>query len=96
MDVEAISDEEKITIPVNVFKGLDAYQASDALSQLGIDGKLNSMLSLSFVKQWDMFISTGMQSCEINPWRVTTDGKNIYACDFKATFDESNFKARDL
>ena len=36
-----------------------------------------------------------MLSCEINPWRVTNSG-SIYACDFKATFDENNFKSQVL
>jgi succinyl-CoA synthetase beta subunit len=40
-----------------------------------------------------MFISTGMQSAEINPWRVTAKGE-VYACDFKATFDETNYKSK--
>lgn len=95
MDIESIPDSEKVTIPVDVFKGLNAYQASDALSKLGLQGKLNSSLALCFVNQWDMFISTGMQTCEINPWRVSKDGK-IFACDFKATFDENNFKFKDI
>ena len=95
MDIESVSDEDKVTVPVNVFQGLNAYQASEALSSLGLEGKLNSKLSIVFVRLWDMFISTGMLSCEINPWRVTKGGK-IYACDFKATFDDSNFKMRDL
>lgn len=95
VDVEEASEENVVTIPVNIFQGLDAYQASDALSRLGIEGKLNSRLSVVFVNQWDMFVATGMQHCEINPWRVTKDGR-IAACDFKATFDEQNFKARDL
>ena len=95
MDVEAISDADKVTVPLNVFQGLNAYQASEALTKLGLKGKLNSRLSIVFVNLWDMFISTGMLSCEVNPWRVTKDGR-IWACDFKATFDENNFKARDL
>jgi succinyl-CoA synthetase beta subunit len=95
MDVEEIEDDEKVTMPVNVFRGLDAYQASKILTDLGLEDKLNSKMSLCLVSQWDMFISTGMQSCEINPWRVTK-GAKIYACDFKATFDESNFKAQTL
>ena len=40
-----------------------------------------------------MFISTGMQTAEINPWRVTYEGVP-YACDFKATIDETNYKSR--
>lgn len=95
MDVESISDSDKVTRAVNVFQGLDAYQASQILTDLGITGKLNSRMSLCLVNQWDMFISTGMQSCEINPWRVTK-GAKIYACDFKATFDEANFKAQSI
>jgi succinyl-CoA synthetase beta subunit len=94
MDVESTPDSEKVTIPVDVFQGLNAYQASEALSKLGLQGKLNSAVARSFVNQWDMFISTGMQSCEINPWRVSKNEK-VYACDFKATFDENNFKFRD-
>jgi succinyl-CoA synthetase beta subunit len=95
IDIESIPDSDKVTIPVDVFRGLNAYQASETLSKLGMQGSLNSALARCFVKQWDMFISTGMQTCEINPWRVTKDGK-IFACDFKATFDENNFKFRDI
>ena len=95
MDIESVDEKDKITVPVNVFQGLDSYQVSEALSQLGVEGKLNSQLAIIFVNLWDMFISTGMSSCEINPWRVTNGGK-IYACDFKATFDDNNFKAQDL
>ena len=95
MDIEAVAETDKVTLPVDVFKGLNAYQASQALSRLGLQGKLNSSLALCFVNQWDMFMSTGMQSCEINPWRVSKDGR-IFACDFKATFDENNFKFKDI
>lgn len=95
MEVESIAEEDKVTVPLNVFQGLNAYQASEALTELGLKGKLNSRLSILFVNLWDMFISTGMVSCEVNPWRVTKDGR-IWACDFKATFDENNFKTRDL
>jgi succinyl-CoA synthetase beta subunit len=94
-DIEAVADKHKTTVPVNVFQGLNSYQASEALSKLGLDGPLNSRLSILFVNLWDMFISTGMSSCEINPWRITKDGL-IHACDFKATFDENNFKSKDL
>ena len=95
VEVESISDSEKVTIPVDIFRGLNAYQASEALTKLGLRGKLNSAIARCFVNQWDMFISTGMQSCEINPWRVSRD-EQIFACDFKATFDENNFKFRDI
>ncbi len=95
VDVESVPESEKVTIPVNVFQALNAYQASEALTRLGLEGQLNSRLALAFVNQWDMFTATGMRSCEINPWRVMRSGE-IYACDFKATFDENNFKVRDL
>jgi len=95
VDVESAAEGKTVTIDIDVFKGLDAYQASDVLSRLGITDKLNSRLSVLFVNLWDMFISTGMQHCEINPWRVTKRGQ-IHACDFKATFDENNFKSVDL
>ncbi len=95
VDIEQASESQKATIPVQIFRGLNAYQASEALSKLGMEGQLNAKLARCLVSQWDMFISTGMLSCEINPWRVTHAG-GIYACDFKATFDENNRKARDL
>lgn len=95
IDIESVSAEDKVTIPINVFRGMNAYQASEMLSKLGMEGNLNSIVSRCFVKQWDMFIASGMLSCEINPWRVTNDGK-IWACDFKATFDENNHKYNDL
>ncbi len=80
---------------MQIFQGLNAYQASEALTKLGVEGQLNAKLARYFVNQWDLFISTGMLSCEINPWRVTRLGA-VYACDFKATFDENNRKSRDL
>lgn len=95
VDIESVPDAEKATIPVQIFRGLNAYQASEALAKLGMEGQLNAKLARCLVNQWDMFISTGMLSCEINPWRVTRAGE-IYACDFKATFDENNRKSRDL
>jgi succinyl-CoA synthetase beta subunit len=95
IDIESVPESDKMTIPVDVFRGLNAYQASEALSKLGLEGKLNSTIARCLVNQWDMFISTGMQTCEINPWRVTKNEK-IYACDFKATFDENNFKFKDI
>ncbi len=95
VDIESVPDAEKVTIPVQIFRGLNAYQASEALTQLGLEGQVNAKLARCLVSQWDMFISTGMLSCEINPWRVTRSG-SVFACDFKATFDENNRKARDL
>jgi len=52
-------------------------------------------VALVLVDLWDMFISTGMRMCEVNPWRVSPEGK-LYACDFKAIFDEANFKFKNL
>ena len=96
MDIESVDESDKVTVPLNVFRGLNAYQASEALAKAGLpEGKLNSKLALCLVKQWDMFSATGMQSCEINPWRVTKSGA-VCACDFKATFDENNIKFKDL
>jgi len=96
VDIESVDDADKVTVPLNVFRGLNAYQASEALTQAGLpEGKLSSKLALCLVKQWDMFSATGMQSCEINPWRVTKAGA-VHACDFKATFDENNIKFKDL
>ncbi len=96
VDIESVGEKDKITVPINIFRGLNAYQASEALTKAGMkEGKLSSKLALSLVKVWDMFIATGMQSCEINPWRVTNDG-GVYACDFKATFDENNVKFKDI
>ncbi|MBN2473867.1 MAG: hypothetical protein JXB62_04630 [Pirellulales bacterium] len=95
IEIESVSDTEKVTLGVQIFRGLNAYQASEALTDLGLEGQLNAKLALCLVNQWDLFISSGMLSCEINPWRVTHSGE-VYACDFKATFDENNRKTRDL
>jgi len=95
VDIEAVDESKKMTIPVGVFRGLNAYEASEVLSKLGLEGRPNATLARCLVSQWDMFISTGMLSCEINPWRVTADGQ-AFACDFKATFDQNNRKFRDL
>ena len=93
VDIEDVPEKDKITIPVDIFKGLDAYQAGDLLSRLGCDQKYISVLSRTMVSLWDLFISTGMLSAEINPWRITPDGKP-FACDFKAIIDESNYKSK--
>lgn len=90
-DIEEVDEAEKRTIPIDVFKGLDAYQASGMLEELNCPERLNSLLSQAFVSFWDMFISTGMWLAEINPWRVTPAGE-VYACDFKGMIDEANYR----
>ena len=95
VDVESIDEAKKQIFPIDVYKGLDAYQASDILGKLGCPGKVVNPLSLCLVDLWDMFISTGMRTCEVNPWRISPQGRP-YACDFKASFDEANYKFRDL
>ena len=94
VDIESVEARHKRTIPVDVFKGLDAYQASQLLQDLACPKPLISILSRTLVSFWDMFISTGMRMCEVNPWRVGPD--NVpYACDFKAVFDEANYKLKE-
>lgn len=95
MDVEEIDEAQKITTPVDVYTGLGAYQAGEMLEQLNCPKKIVNQFSRCLVDFWDMFISTGMRMCEINPWRIGSDGKP-FACDFKATFDESNFKFKNI
>lgn len=93
MDIEEVPDEKKVTISVDIFQGLNAYQASEALEKLGCQKKYISVISRTMVSFWDLFISTGMQTAEINPWRITPSG-TPYACDFKATIDEANYKSK--
>ncbi|MDP6633635.1 MAG: ATP citrate lyase citrate-binding domain-containing protein [Phycisphaerae bacterium] len=95
MDIEEVTDDKKITSPIDIYKWLDAYQASDILQELGCPAEAISPLSRSLVDFVDMFRSTGMQLCEVNPWRIDPQGKP-FACDFKAIFDEANFKFRNL
>ena len=93
VDIEDIPEDQKVTIPVDIFRGLDAYQVSEVLEKLGCEQKFLSVLSRAMVSFWDLFISTGMLSAEINPWRIAPDGR-VHACDFKATIDEANYKAK--
>jgi len=95
VDIESVKAENIKTIPVNVFQGLDAYQASGILTELGLQKNLISVMSRTLVSFWDMFISTGMRMAEVNPWRISDDNNKPYACDFKAIFDESNFKMKN-
>jgi len=93
VEVEEIPEEKKMTIPIDIFRGLDAYQASQVLAKLDCPKDLVSILSRCMVSFWDLFISTGMETAEINPWRVTPEGKP-YACDFKGIVDEANYKSK--
>lgn len=95
VDVENIENDKKATFPVDVYKSLGAYQVSEVLAKLNCPQNLVSPFSRVLVDLWDMFVSTGMRMCEVNPWRVTPEGK-LYACDFKAIFDEANFKFKNL
>jgi succinyl-CoA synthetase beta subunit len=93
MDIEQVAEDDKVTIPVDIYKALDAYQAGDVLARLGCPRKLISALSRSMISFWDLFVSTGMETAEINPWRITPEG-NPVACDFKASIDEANYKSK--
>jgi succinyl-CoA synthetase beta subunit len=95
VDVEEIAEDRKTTVPVDIYKGLDAYQAGGMLEALGCARESVSLISRTLVDFWDMFISAGMRMCEVNPWRVTPEGKP-FACDFKAVFDQANFKFGNL
>ncbi len=95
MDVESIPDQDKRTFPVDVYQGLDAYQAGELLEALECPRAVISPLARAMVNLWDMFITSGMRMCEVNPWRITPEGQPV-ACDFKAVFDEANFKHRNL
>ncbi|MBN1981772.1 MAG: hypothetical protein JW795_09585 [Chitinivibrionales bacterium] len=92
MDIEEVREDQKVTIPVDVFKGLNAYEAGDVLTKLGCPKGLISAVSKALISFWDLFITTGMQQAEINPWRITPQGQ-VYACDFKAIIDTSNYKS---
>lgn len=93
MDIEEVPEDRKLTLPVDIYQALDAYQAGDILTRLGCPQKLISSLSRSMISFWDLFVSTGMETAEINPWRITPGG-NPYACDFKAVIDEANYKSK--
>ena len=95
VDIEEVPEQDKVRLPVNVYRGLDAYQAGEILRKLQCPQELVSRLSRVLVDFWDMFVTTGMRMCEVNPWRVTPEGQP-YACDFKAVFDEANFKFKQL
>ncbi len=95
MDIEAVDEKDKVHLPVDVFKGLDAYQASEMLEKLGCPKNALSKFARALVNVWDLFISTGMRMCEINPWRINSKGDAV-ACDFKAVFDEANYKFKNL
>jgi succinyl-CoA synthetase beta subunit len=91
VDIESVDASQKRTIPLDVFTGLDAYQASAMLEELNCPKQLNGILSRTFVSFWDLFISTGLWMAEINPWRVTPDGR-VFACDFKGMVDTNNYR----
>ncbi|MCX7038645.1 MAG: hypothetical protein NT005_05895, partial [Spirochaetes bacterium] len=93
MDIEEVAEEDKVTLPVDIYKALDAYQAGDILARLGCPQKLISALSRSMISFWDLFVSAGMETAEINPWRITPSG-SPFACDFKAVIDEANYKSK--
>jgi succinyl-CoA synthetase beta subunit len=95
MDIEDVPKDKKKTIPIDIFKGLDAYQVSENLEYLQCPQAYISRLSQAIISLWELFISTGMEMAEVNPWRITPEGKP-FACDFKAVIDESNYKSKVL
>lgn len=95
IDIEEIDETQKVTFAIDVYKGVGAYQVSKNLEKLACPKKILGALSQVLVSLWDMFISSGMRMCEVNPWRINKQGKPI-ACDFKAVFDEANFKFQNL
>ena len=75
VDIEDVPEDQKVTIPVDIFQGFDAYQASEILNQLGCKQELISVLSRAMVSFWDLFKTTGMITVEINPWRTQSFGQ---------------------
>ncbi len=95
VNIEEVAEDQKITFPIDIYKGLGAYQVSEMLEKLKCPKKVISLLSRSLVDLWDTFSSTGMRMCEVNPWRITQSGEP-YVCDFKAVFDQGNFRFKNI
>ncbi len=96
VDIESLDNSQKKTFIVeNIFNGIDAYQVGEWLGELDCPKDMISKLAIAIVSLWDMSTSCGFLSCEVNPWRITTDNR-VIACDFKATLDRHNFHQKNL
>ncbi|UDQ99053.1 ATP-grasp domain-containing protein [Lentisphaerota bacterium WC36G] len=96
VDIESLDSSKKRSFVVeNIYNGIDAYQVGGWLGSLKCPKEMISKLAVAIVSLWDMFISCGFMSCEVNPWRITKENK-VIACDFKATLDSNNFRQNNL
>ncbi|MFO7322460.1 MAG: ATP-grasp domain-containing protein [Chloroflexota bacterium] len=84
------------SLPVDIRKGLQDFEARDLARRLGIQGKLLLALSNLMVKFYDVARSYDARSAEINPLALTTDGK-LVALDCRITVDDyAVFRHPDL
>ena len=54
MDIESVSDKDKAHLAVDVFRGLDAYQASEVLEKVKGPKGAVSKVSRALVSLWDL------------------------------------------
>ncbi len=90
MDIEELPPEKIARIPFDPLTGLKGFVISNALRKLDAPKELVSPLVQNLPKLWDLFHNYGMTTLELNPIRMTRNGKGRLvpiACDFKCAFD---------
>jgi succinyl-CoA synthetase beta subunit len=95
-DIAKAHGESVVKAPVDISKGLPAYQARNILRIAGIRGSLQVQLTDLLVKFYQVCRSNEARSAEINPLVLTSDGR-IVAADCHVVIDDyAVFRHQDL
>ncbi len=92
MDIEDVSErkpEKIITIKIAPGAALQPHHARKLAYDLGLSGRLGRRAQETFINTYKAFVDLDAAMIEINPLVITTDKKQVIACDCKASFDDN-------
>jgi len=95
-DTAKAGNGEILKIPIDISKGLPAYQARNLLRKVGIRGSLQNRLAPLLVKFYQVCKTNEARSAEINPLVLTSDGRMIAADCHVVIDDYAVFRHPDL
>ena len=95
MDIESAPESQKRTFPVNVYQGLDAYQAGRAVGIARLPAADHQSHGAGDGESLGHVYHDGDEDVRGEPLADHGRGRPV-ACDFKGVFDAANFKHHNL
>ncbi|MDD2420740.1 MAG: ADP-forming succinate--CoA ligase subunit beta [Heliobacteriaceae bacterium] len=95
MDIEEQAEEDIVKVNLDVFLGLQPFQAKELARRIGLKGNLAKGFADIVQKMYKMMVEKDAELVEINP--LVISGDSVIAADSKLTIDDSAlYRQKDI